>query len=251
MLIVSIIESEALAWKDQTFALANISWDDVITLAFTGKYLKNRADGAFRFQFEVSDERVIVSVSEEGHPNTLEMVMYEQNYLPIETANQSLKDLLITLGSEVVLAGKTGNMAIHVANVQVSSQKIGGKPVLLADNDIKEFVLLSKILKQIKSNLSDPKIKSQAVGKNGNKTFFYEVTRFDHPEPQILDGLEITAEPESYHVPSIRNGETIQVLWRDTPSNVNAETEKGISVLAGIKSIYEAEATPNIDSLSS
>ncbi|TPG60037.1 hypothetical protein [Ewingella americana] len=246
-LIISVIESEAAAWQDQTYVLEKFSWDQVATLIFAGKYLMNRKEGAFRFQFESQDDRVVLAISEEGKPNTIEMVMYEgepttSNY------EKGIRPLLEKLGAYAVIESGTGNLAVPVANVTVSEQKIGEKSTLLADKDINEFVLLSEIIKQVRSNLGSPEYRSQAIGRNGDKTFFFEITRFDSGRASHnLDGLLFT-EPESKTCPSISNGHITQVLWRDKPSNVNEETEQGLSVLAGIKSIYEPETTKYNDS---
>ncbi|MCW6598756.1 hypothetical protein [Yersinia ruckeri] len=244
MISVSIIESEASAWRDQTYQFSALSWDELVTLLFTGKYLKDRENSAFRFQFELADDRVIVAISEQGKLNTTELIIKEtdKNNLP----DSNLVDFLKTMGSEAILAEGTGDMAVKVSGVQVNIQKIGEKPVLLADKDIKEFVLLSRMIKQIKSNLVCRNIKSQSIGRTGVKPFFYEVVHYDKvTKSQDLDGLEITPQPVSKHYPPISGGETIQVLWTDSPANINEETEYGTSVLAGIKSIYETDAASN------
>lgn len=244
MIHVSIIESEALAWRDQSFQFSAISWDELVTLLFTGKYLRDRENSAFRFQFETADDRIIVAISEQDKINTTELIFKEidKNNLP----ESSLVDFLKTMGSDAVIAEGTGDMAVKVSGVQVNVQKVGEKPVLLADKDIKEFVLLSRMIKQIKSNLVCQNIKSQSIGRTGAKPFFYEVVHYDTvTQSTNLDGLEVIPQPVSMHYPPISGGETIQVLWTDSPANINEETEYGTSVLAGINSIYETDAASN------
>ncbi|EHM1384280.1 hypothetical protein KFS98_003767 [Salmonella enterica] len=245
MISVSIIESEATAWRDQSYRFSALSWDELITLVFTGKYLRDRVNSAFRFQFETEDDRVIISISEQDKLNTTELIIREETDKN-NLSESSLAEFLKIMGSDAILMEGNGDMAVRVAGVQVNIQKVGEKPVLLADKDIKEFVLLSRMIKQIKSNLLCKNIKSQSIGRTSAKPFFYEVVHYDNVSESInLDGLEVTPQPISKHYPPISGGETIQVLWTDSPANINEETEHGTSVLAGIKSIYETDAASN------